>query len=60
MDLKEFEQLLKAHDWLYQYQDNYRKWEYGSNQRRHILQVVEQLGEPAKELYESYSAKYSR
>ena len=60
MDLHEFEHLLKSHNWLYQYQDNYKKWQYGSNQRAHILQLVKELGPEAEEMYESYRAKYSR
>lgn len=58
MDLVQFEQLLKDHDWAYQRADDFRKWTKGSNERSVITTYANILGTEAQELYETYKAKY--
>jgi len=52
--MKELLQLLENHDWFYQYADDYRKWQRGSNQRAAILTLVGQLGPEAEKLFTKY------
>ena len=58
-ELQQLEQLLKAHDWFYQYSEDPSKYRRGSEQRQKILQMVRDLhqqdfGTEADELYNQY------
>lgn len=58
-ELQQLEQLLKAHDWFYQYSEDPSKYRRGSEQRQRILQTVRDLnekglGEQANELFNQY------
>lgn len=60
MDLEVLEKKLKAHDWLYEYTDQYSKWQAGRRQRLEIQELVKELGPEAEKLYNSYRDKYIR
>ena len=52
--MDQLEQLLKAHDWFYQYADDNRKWKRGSEQRARIMTMVKELGPEADKLFTQY------
>lgn len=58
--LKEFEDMLKFHDWYYMYSDHYGTWNKGKNSRQGIRLKMKELetqglGEEAKELFDTYN-----
>lgn len=58
-DLQKLEQLLQAHDWFYQYADDFSKYSRGSNQRDAIKALMSDLSEQglgveAEELFNKY------
>ena len=60
MTLQEFEQLLKVHDWTYQYSDDHRAWDKGREQANKIdkarkLLVEKGLKEEADKLHYKYT-----
>jgi uncharacterized protein YqjF (DUF2071 family) len=60
MTLQEFEQLLKAHDWTYNYSDDHRAWDKGREQAKQIdkarkLLAEKGLKEEADKLHNKYS-----
>ena len=42
MNIEEFYDLLKAHDWTYDYSDDHRHWQKGHNQREQLHRVIKQ------------------
>ena len=60
--LKTFEELLKNHDWFYQYSEDYSVYERGQNAWKTISKVMEALedaglSDAANDLYEKYLPK---
>jgi hypothetical protein len=60
MTLEEFEQLLKAHDWTYNYSDDHRAWTKGREQANKIAnarKLLEENGlqEEADKLHYKYT-----
>jgi len=60
--LKTFEELLKNHDWFYQYSEDYSVYERGLNAQTTIntaIKVLEDAGlsDAANDLYEKYLPK---
>jgi hypothetical protein len=60
MTLQEFEQLLKAHDWTYNYSDDHRAWDKGREQANQIdkarkLLAEKGLKEEADKLHNKYT-----
>jgi len=51
---EKLEQLLKRHDWYYEYSDDHRAWAKGGNQRSTIMSLVSSLGVVGQELYNQY------
>jgi len=41
--MTEYIQLLKQHDWLYEYSDDHRVWKYGAEERAKLLRMQEEL-----------------
>ena len=52
--LSDFENLLKSHDWYYDYSDDHSKWKRGSEQRKKILDLKKELGSKADALWKKY------
>lgn len=53
---------LKSHDWTYEYADDYKKYQRGSNQRRAIYAMIKQAkdqgwGSEADALYNEYKER---
>ena len=42
MDLQEFYDLLKRHDWSFNYSDDHRQWQRGRDQLNHIQHILKQ------------------
>lgn len=50
---------LKSHDWAYEYADDYKKYQRGSNQRKAIYAMIKDAkeqgwGDDADQLYNEY------
>lgn len=59
-DLTTLEQVLKKHDWYFDYSDDHRVWERGRNEREEIRRQMDiccglGLDTVANELYKKYS-----
>ena len=52
--LEQLEELLKTHDWYYQMTEDHRVWQRGSQQRSKIRELVNELGNEGKDLYDRY------
>lgn len=60
MTLEEFEQLLKAHDWTYNYSDDHRVWTRGREQANNIAKARKLLDEKGlKEEADKLHYKYT-
>ncbi len=60
MTLQEFEQLLKVHDWTYQYSDDHRAWDKGREQANKIDKARKLLAEKGlKEEADKLHYKYT-
>ena len=60
MTLEEFEQLLKAHDWTYNYSDDHRVWTKGREQANNIAKARKLLDEKGlKEEADKLHYKYT-
>ena len=60
MTLEQFEQLLKGHDWYYDYSDDHSVWTRGREHANKIVKARQSLDEQnllkeADELYNKYS-----
>lgn len=53
--LEELEQLLKYHDWYYDYSDCFTSWTRGSESLKKIKELVDELGDDGKKLFNKYS-----
>ena len=53
MTLEEYENLLKNHDWYYQYSDNHGIWKTGQMEQELILQY-QPLLDPDKKIFNKY------
>ena len=52
--LEQLEELLKTHDWYYQMTEDHRVWQRGSQQHSKIRELVNELGNDGKDLYDRY------
>jgi hypothetical protein len=52
--ISDFEQMLKSHDWSYNYSDDHSKYKRGSKQRADIMKMKKELGKKGDELYNKY------
>jgi hypothetical protein len=43
MSPSEFFKLLEKHDWYYQYSDDHRAWEKGSNESKRIQAIAQEI-----------------
>jgi len=43
MEPSEFFKLLEKHDWYYQYSDDHRAWEKGSNESKRIQAIAQEI-----------------
>lgn len=50
---EQYEALLKAHDWFYEYSDDHRVWQAGVTERRRI-QSMKQRVDPDGSIYAKY------
>lgn len=48
---EKFERLVKAHDWYYNYSDDFRFWSAGNAQAQEIRKLMDELGPDAVKLY---------
>ena len=48
---------LRAHDWHYQYADDFRAWNAGNESMRNIERLIDELGEDGREIFKAYRAK---
>ena len=55
--MKELEELLKFHDWYYEYSDDHNVWLKGNKQSKVIKDKMKELGntQEVKDLYNKYS-----
>ena len=58
MTLTEFYDLLKRHDWSFQYSDDHRYWQKGSDQLEQIQYIMKQNEDDLRyrSLYDQYRA----
>jgi hypothetical protein len=52
--IEEFKQLLKSHDWFFEYSDDMRVWRNGHNEKLQIQRIT-QLNPDLKALYDEYA-----
>lgn len=57
-DLIRFVALLKAHDYWYTMSDDYRVYKKGEAERQEIMELKEQIGETAADIYHWYVRSY--
>ena len=58
MNIQQFEELLKNHDWTYQMSEDSYYYRRGQNQLKEIDEVIAQGGEEYKKLYKQYRNKF--
>jgi hypothetical protein len=58
MNLEQFEQLLKNHDWTYMMSDDSRYYRKGQMQLKEIDEAIAQNGEEFQNLYNRYKAEF--
>ena len=58
MNLKQFEQLLKAHDWSYMMSEDSYYYRRGQQQDKEIQDVIANHGEEYQNLYNEYRNKF--
>ncbi len=55
ISLQEFYDLLKAHDWSYQYSDDHRHWSRGRDEHQQLQNIVRSYkGTAYEKLYNDY------
>ena len=56
MDLQEFYDLLKGHDWSFNYSDDHRQWQRGRGQLNQIQHIMKQNEDDPRysSLYDHY------
>jgi hypothetical protein len=57
-DLGQLQALLDAHDWYYMMSDDPRKYDQGVAEEKQIMNLVSQLGQEGKDLYNQYLLKH--
>lgn len=55
MSKEDFIQLLKSHDWTYQFSDDHRVYKRGQLERDAINRIKSELGELGQQLYDIYN-----
>jgi hypothetical protein len=55
--MKELEELLKSHDWYFEYSDDHKVWRRGKNQLNAIRRKVKDVGSKGLEMYNKYKPK---
>lgn len=58
MNLEQFEQLLKAHDWSYMMSEDSYYYRRGQQQDKEIHEIIAQNGEEYQNLYNQYREKF--
>lgn len=58
INLEQFEQLLKDHDWTYQMSDDSHYYRRGQKQYNEIHEIIAQNGEEYENLYNQYRNKF--
>ena len=58
MNLNQFEELLKNHDWTYMMSDDSRYYRRGKQERDEIYKAIDEYGDEFRKLYEQYNAKF--
>lgn len=58
-DLKQYEELLKAHDWYYQYSDDHSAWRRGQSSISRLRQMAKQSEEHLK-MFREYNLKMTQ
>ena len=58
INLEQFEQLLKNHDWTYQMSDDSYYYRRGQQQYNEIYEIIAQNGEEYENLYNEYRNKF--
>ena len=58
MNLEQFEELLKNHDWTYAMSDDSRYYRRGQQQWFEIRDAIEKNGEEFQKLYDQYNGKF--
>ena len=58
MNIQQFEELLKNHDWTYVMSEDSRYYRRGQNQLKEIDEAIAQGGEEYQNLYNQYRNKF--
>ena len=58
MNIEQFEELLKNHDWTYVMSEDSRYYRRGQNQLKEIDEAIAQGGEEYQNLYNQYRNKF--
>ena len=58
MNLEQFEQLLKDHDWSYMMSDDPYYYRKGQQEYNEIHDIIAKNGEEYQSLYNQYNAKF--
>lgn len=58
MNIQQFEELLKNHDWTYMMSEDSRYYRRGQNQLKEIDEAIVQGGEEYQKLYKKYRDKF--
>jgi phage-related tail protein len=58
MNIQQFEELLKNHDWTYTMSEDSRYYRRGQNQLKEIDEAIAQGGEEYQNLYNQYRNKF--
>jgi len=58
MNIQQFEELLKNHDWTYQMSEDSYYYRRGQNQLKEIEEAIAQGGEEYQKLYKQYRNKF--
>lgn len=48
---EKFERMVNHFDWYYSYSDDHSVWSAGNSRHKQIMELVEQLGPPARKIY---------
>jgi hypothetical protein len=55
--LSDFEQMLKSHDWSYEFSDDHSKYMRGSKQRAELMKMKKELGSKGDTLWNKYKRR---
>jgi hypothetical protein len=55
--IAEFESMLRAHDWWFEFSDDHSKYRKGMEERRNIFALMYELGPQAELMFDQYNPK---